>query len=126
MILTHAKLDGIAVDVVIDTGADASIGNRALQAALAHKAALPGGELHSVTGQRLIAQVGVAERLSFGGVHLNKVAIAYADAPPFAVLGLDRKPAILLGMRELRGFRRVAIDFRTRKVLFDLPETPPR
>ena len=125
LILTHARLDGVAVDVVIDTGADSTIGNRALQRALAHKGAPLGGELYSVTGQRLAAQVGLAERLSFGGVHLNNVAIAYADAPPFAVLGLDRKPAILLGMRELRGFRRVAIDFKTRKVLFDLPEPPP-
>ena len=124
LILTHARLDGVAVDVVIDTGADSTIGNRALQRALAHKGAPLGAELYSVTGQRLAAQVGLAERLSFGGVHLNNVAIAYADAPPFAVLGLDRKPAILLGMRELRGFRRVAIDFRTRKVLFDLPEPP--
>lgn len=125
LILTHARLDGVAVDVVIDTGADSTIGNRALQRALAHKGAPLGAELYSVTGQRLAAQVGLAERLSFGGVHLNNVAIAYADAPPFAVLGLDRRPAILLGMRELRGFRRVAIDFKTRKVLFDLPEPPP-
>ena len=124
LILTHARLDGVAVDVVIDTGADSTIGNRALQRALAHKGAPLGAELYSVTGQRLAAQVGLAERLSFDGVHLNNVAIAYADAPPFAVLGLDRKPAILLGMRELRGFRRVAIDFKTRKVLFDLPEPP--
>jgi hypothetical protein len=27
----------------------------------------------------------------------------------------------MLGMRELRLFRRVAIDFSTRKVMFDLP-----
>jgi len=28
---------------------------------------------------------------------------------------------MLLGMRELRLFKRVAIDFATRKVMFDLP-----
>ena len=39
-----------------------------------------------------------------------------------AALGLDKKPALMLGMRELRLFRRVAIDFAARKVFFDLPD----
>jgi hypothetical protein len=30
---------------------------------------------------------------------------------------------LLLGMRELRTFDRVAIDFQSRKVLFDLPRS---
>ena len=41
--------------------------------------------------------------------------------PAFEALGLNRKPALLLGMQDLRSFDRVAIDFSTRRILFDLP-----
>ena len=47
--------------------------------------------------------------------------VAYVDSPVFTVLELDRRPAMLLGMRELRLFKRVAVDFAARKVYFDLP-----
>ena len=36
-------------------------------------------------------------------------------------IGLDDRPAMVLGMSELKLFKRVAIDFKQRKVLFDLP-----
>jgi hypothetical protein len=43
------------------------------------------------------------------------------DSPAFKALGIDDKPAMILGMRELKLFRRVAIDFDTRRILFDIP-----
>ena len=43
--------------------------------------------------------------------------------PAFDALDLDERPAMILGMRELRLFRRIAIDFGTRRILFDLPST---
>jgi hypothetical protein len=55
-------------------------------------------------------------------MEIRNVSIAFIDAPPFRALGLDKKPAILLGMRELRVFPRIAIDFPTRRVLFQLPD----
>jgi hypothetical protein len=45
----------------------------------------------------------------------------FADSPLFHSLDLSEKPAIMLGMSELKLFRRVAIDFESRRVLFDLP-----
>ena len=52
---------------------------------------------------------------------LGNTAIAFADAPPFRKLGLDKRPALFLGMTQLKLFRRIAIDFAMREVLFDLP-----
>jgi hypothetical protein len=54
-------------------------------------------------------------------VKFVNVMIAYADSPPFEALGLAKRPALLLGMRDLRALDRVAIDFSTRRILFDLP-----
>lgn len=121
LIMTNAKIDGVETDVVIDTGAETSIGNRALQRALSRRRQHEQTTLYSVTGQQIVADIGFARRLVIGDMSLQNVQIAYADAPPFEALDLARRPAILLGMRDLRGFDRVAIDFTTRKVMFDLP-----
>lgn len=121
LIMTHADIDGVRTDVVIDTGSDTSIGNRALQRALGQRGDLGKAVLASVTGQETIADLGYAKRLGVGDITIRNLVIAYSDGPAFKALDLDRRPALLLGMRELRLFKRVAIDFSTRKVMFDLP-----
>ena len=121
LIMTEARIDGVKVDVVIDTGAETSIGNLPLQRALSRRQSSETTVLHSVTGQSMEAQIGFATSLVIDKVSLNNVLIAYADSPAFAALDLGKKPALLLGMRDLRSFDRVAIDFSTRKILFDAP-----
>lgn len=123
LIVTNARINGITTDVVIDTGAFDTIGNRALQNAIA-KRTKQGAKayIRSVTGQEIEADVGIGRTLSLGGISINNMRIAYADVPAFEALQLSQKPAILLGMRELAVFQRIAIDFGTRKVMFDLPE----
>lgn len=122
LIMTKAEVDGVRTDIVIDTGAETSIGNRALQRALGQQGGLPQAVLSSVTGQQAIADLGFAKQLEVDGdIKISNVVIAYADTPAFAALKLSKRPALLLGMRELRLFKRVAIDFSTRKVMFDLP-----
>ncbi|VWX55184.1 retropepsin-like aspartic protease [Novosphingobium sp. 9U] len=119
LILTNALIDGVRVDVVVDTGAQGTIGNRALQRALRKKSAGV-GSLASVTGQTLVADFGIARQLKLDTLQVSNVLIAFADAPAFAGLKLAEKPAIFLGMREMRSFRRIAIDFASRKVFFDV------
>lgn len=127
LIMTDARVDGINVSVVIDTGAESSIGNLALLQALGKRgAALAPTLLTSVTGQAMQAQVAVSKRLTIHGIEIQNVAIAFAEAPPFRSLGLDKKPALFLGMRELRVFKRIAIDFPSRRVLFAIPEATLR
>jgi hypothetical protein len=63
--------------------------------------------------------VRLARSIQIDGISLNNVPITFVDSPTFAALGLDNEPALVLGMEELRLFRRVAIDFGARKVLFD-------
>ncbi|MDE2412773.1 MAG: aspartyl protease family protein [Sphingomonadales bacterium] len=122
LIVTNATINGIQTNVVIDTGAFDTIGNRALQAAIGKRGRKSDtAYVRSVTGQEILADVGQGKTLMMGGISINNMRIAYADAPAFDVLQLSDKPAILLGIRELRVFRRIAIDFATRKVMFDLP-----
>ena len=121
--MTNAVVDGIKVQVVIDTGSDTSIGNRALQRQLSKRGMQGTTTLKSVTGQTITADIGVAKRLQIQDAVFGNVLIAYADSPHFAALGLDKEPSLFLGMRDLRQLDRIAIDFSTRKIYFDLPST---
>ena len=119
--MTNALVDGVKTDVVIDTGAQNSIGNRALQRALTRKRLSEQTKLTSVTGQQIVADVVIARRIRLGNLDFSQMPVAFADAPPFVRLGLHEKPALLLGMGQLRAFNRVAIDFESKKILFDIP-----
>lgn len=121
LIMTNALVDGIKTDVVIDTGAQSTIGNRALQRALARRRTPERTTLKSVTGQEIVADLVFARRVTIGNLDFTDLAMIFADAPPFERLNLSEKPALLLGMGQLRAFQRVAIDFQEKKILFDLP-----
>lgn len=121
LIMADAKLEGIKVQVVIDTGAETSIGNIALQKALTRKRKSEKIELLSVTGHTVSADLGYARWLEISDVRFNNVAIAFTDAPAFKALKLDNRPSLLLGMRDLRSLDRLAIDFSSRRILFDIP-----
>jgi len=58
-------------------------------------------------------------------VTLENVPIAFADVPPFELFGLSSEPAILLGTDILQLFRRVSLDFRARKVRFQVRTCRP-
>ncbi|WP_164156901.1 aspartyl protease family protein [Sandarakinorhabdus rubra] len=123
LIITQASVRGRPVAAVIDTGSELTLGNQALRERL-FGTRIPNGmreiELISVTGQVLKAQAVVLDDVRIGGLMLNNVLIAFADAPPFALFGLSEQPAIFLGSDLLASFRRVSLDFRNRKVRFTL------
>lgn len=125
MIITDATVDGVPTALVIDTGSQGSIGNLALQRRLRARS---GKEVVStdVTGTDIAGQLDVPRELSIGakggrGLMLSGLTVSYADAPAFAALDLAAKPAMVLGIEDLRMFDRIAIDFAERTVLFDLP-----
>lgn len=123
LIITDARVNGIATAVIVDTGAQGSIGNLALLDRLRRSRDLGTTEMTDINGQQLSGTVREGRMLELGKVQLRNFPIVFADAPPFHALGLGDKPALVLGMTELRNFRRVAIDFEKRRVLFDLPRS---
>jgi predicted aspartyl protease len=124
LIMTDAVIDGVRADVIIDTGAETSIGNTALKQTLDRRRAAVQEtvSLLSVTGQTVTGELGFPRKLTIGDFDINNLLVAYLDSPVFEVLKLNRRPALLLGMRELRLFKRVAIDFAAHKIYFDLPQ----
>lgn len=131
MILSNAQINGHRIDLIIDTGAQSSVGNLALRRLVLRqpgqrRGGMGNAELQSVTGGMLQVQLGQINRISVGGLDFTALPIAYADSPAFTVLNLNRRPALLLGMDALRLFERVSIDFTNRRVVFDLPDGAAR
>ncbi|WP_225425456.1 aspartyl protease family protein [Pelagerythrobacter rhizovicinus] len=120
LIIADAQIDGVKTAVVIDTGAQGNLGNLELQRRLRAKK-LEQVRSTDVHGVDLVGDLDFVDYLKIDEFQLTNLPIAFADGPAFAALGLDRKPALVLGMRDLRLFDRVAIDFESRAVLFDMP-----
>ena len=123
LIIADARIDGIRTAVIVDTGAQGSVGNLALLDRLRRGRDLGSSEMTDINGKQMTGLVREGRILEIGDMQLRNFPILFADSPPFHALGLADKPALVLGMTELRIFRRVAIDFDRRQVLFDLPRS---
>jgi predicted aspartyl protease len=125
LIVTDARIDGVRVTVVVDSGSSLTVGNEALRRRLGHGGKLSAVgpvSLTSVTGAVLRGELVTAGRLEIGGVRLEGLEIAFAEAHTFRLLQLDKQPAILLGMNALMGFDQVAIDFAGKTLSLVLPK----
>jgi len=122
LILTQVRAAGLSVEAVIDTGSEISIGNLALRDRLikGNRDKFTTIPVTGVTGVTINVQIAKVAVLRLGSVTLRDVPIAFADVPPFAMFGLSREPALLLGTDLMETFRRISLDFRARKVRFQL------
>lgn len=126
LVFTDAVANGRSVTVVIDTGAQISIGNDVLREQLVGRGLVDPAQkvnLESVTGDLITGDYMFVRKLEIGGLTLKNLAIVFADAHTFKELKLDRRPALLLGMNAIRAFKKVSIDFANRKFRVVLPET---
>lgn len=122
LILTHVTAAGLPLDAIIDTGSEITIGNLALRDKLIRHNRDKFGSIDAsgVTGVMMRLDMARIAELQLGPVTLRDVPIAFADVPPFEVFGVNKQPALLLGTDILHTFRRVSLDFRARKVRFQL------
>ncbi|WP_296674712.1 retroviral-like aspartic protease family protein [Novosphingobium sp.] len=127
LILTHVRSKDLSLDAVVDTGSEVTIGNSALRARIAKRknARIIKAEITGVTGKVEEVDLVYVEELKIGTITLRNVPIAFADVPPFEVFELEKKPALLLGTDLMENFRRVSLDFRARKVRFQLRNCRP-
>ncbi len=127
LILTEVKAAGLALEAVVDTGSEITIGNLALRDKLIrnNRKKFETVAVTGVTGVTVDLEMAIIRELKLGSVTLQNVPMAFADVPPFAVFRLDRQPALLLGTDVLDTFRRISLDFKSRKVRFQLRKCGP-
>lgn len=122
LILTEVSAAGLPVEAVIDTGSEITIGNLALRNRLirGNRKKFETVQAMGVTGVTVELQLARIAELKVGSITMYNVPMAFADVPPFSVFGLNDQPSILLGTDLLSTFRRISLDFRSRKVRFQL------
>nr|WP_283937845.1 retroviral-like aspartic protease family protein [Sphingomonas hankyongi] len=122
LILTHVTAAGLPLDAVIDTGSQITIGNLALRDKLirGNRDKFVTIPVTGVTGATADLQLATIGELQLGPVIIRDVPMAFADVPPFKLFGLSNEPALLLGTDLLESFRRISLDFRARRVRFQL------
>jgi predicted aspartyl protease len=125
LIVTDAVAGGQSVTMVLDTGAEISMGNEVLHRRLLSRGLVDTQhdiELNSVTGGTIKGDYMVVPELETGGVTLQNVPVVFVNAHTFKQLKLEQKPALLLGMNAIRAFKKVSIDFANRRFRVVLPE----
>ncbi|MFO6447971.1 retroviral-like aspartic protease family protein [Erythrobacter sp. NE805] len=120
LLITDALVEGVRATVIIDTGAQASLGNNALREKIRAKRAQEVVQT-DVNGVDIVGQLAFVRELEIAGVTMSNMPLTFADTPAFEALGLHDQPVISIGMQHLALFDRVAIDFGRQRVLFDVP-----
>jgi predicted aspartyl protease len=121
LLITDAVVEGVRATVIIDTGAQASLGNLALRERIRTKRAQE-VVTTDVNGVDIVGQLSFVRSLSIEGMSLTNVPLTFADTPAFAALGFTDQPVLSIGMQHLALFDRVAIDFARQRILFDIPQ----
>ncbi len=123
LILMDATVRGAKVLVILDSGAQTSVGNLALETVLR---AAQGGEdprrakVVSVTGRTTPASFRDIADARVGALVIHNMALAFADLHTFHRFGLVDQPAMLLGMDVLKLCAKVTVDFKRREASFIL------
>lgn len=120
LLITDALVEGVRATVIIDTGAQSSLGNLALRTRIRAKRAQE-VITTDVNGVDIMGELAFVRSLTIEGLSLSDVPLTFADTPAFEALGLSDVPTLAIGMQHLALFDRVAIDFSRQRILFDVP-----
>lgn len=119
VLILQGEAEGRPINVFVDTGAQYSIGNLALLAAVGgDRAGLERVTVYGVTGQILAAASGQVRDLRLGTQRLGPTPLLFADLHAFEVLDLVERPALLIGADLLYRFREVTLDFGRSRMAF--------
>ncbi len=118
LVLADADAAGQRIYAVVDTGSSVTLGNLVLRDKLVRHKRLEARtiDIVDVAGHTIQGHYGRIDDIRLGPTHIQETTIAFSDAHAFVRFGLGDKPAMLLGMDLLRGFKRVSIDFKNRTV----------
>jgi predicted aspartyl protease len=102
LLLVNARIGRTAVKAIIDTGAERTLGNSALQRALrigdSSPNAPPTTGVQGVTAQIQSAYLLTAPMIKLGDMYIARVDVSFGDIHVFKVWGLEEEPALLSGM----------------------------
>jgi hypothetical protein len=129
LLLADLRVGGIRCKAIIDTGAQGTVGNLPLRAALmrhpprdARRAQIIGVTLDVQNGDNV-----AAPQIEMGGLTINGVHITFGDMYLFQHWHMTDKPVLMLGMDLLGSFDTLIIDYRMHELQIRLTrgQLPP-
>ena len=126
--VVRARVGRTSVLAIIDTGAERSLGNRALLVASGLEAALkdPNTErqVYAATSQAVFGNLLLAPPIHIGGIDVANLYLVFGDFEVFKMWGAADTPAMVLGMDLLGTTQALMIDYK-RSELRLLPQGAP-
>jgi predicted aspartyl protease len=114
-VIADVIVDGVAAKAVFDTGARRTIGNLALQQALGFNPGdarlSPAEPVGGATTDKTSASKAKVQLIACGRAQFAHAIVTFADLPVFTVQGLDKTPALLIGLDLLTNMKALAIDY---------------
>jgi predicted aspartyl protease len=119
LLMVIAKVGGVRVRAVIDTGAERSLGNAALRDALRNRNKLEPPRPTLVFGTTTAVsngEVRAVPTVRLGNATIGDMNLVFGDFHIFKAWGLEGRPAMLIGMDVLGTVKQLVIDFERREV----------
>lgn len=122
LLMVAGSVDQVKLHAVIDTGAQRSIGNEALRAALLsrHAQGTP-DQIFDVTTAVQGGQMFTSPPIVLGGIQIRGARITYGEVHIFEHWHLTREPALVIGMDALGILDALIIDYRLRELQLQPP-----
>ena len=125
LLMIPARVGGLAVEAVIDTGSPVTLGNLALRTALLSRnrsgVTTP---IYGVTQQVSTGSTAVAPTLILGPVAIQHLPIVYSDVPIFREWHLQGTPAVIIGTDVLSVADSLVLDYPRSRVYILLAPPP--
>lgn len=115
LLLVEGRVGRVPVKAILDTGAERSLGNEALRAALALTSKRPREAVKTTvvgaTPQVAEGAAFVTPTITLGRARLSNLVVTFGDLHVFGVWSLDEVPALLIGMDLLGRMQYIVIDY---------------
>jgi predicted aspartyl protease len=127
LLQVRALIGGVPANVVIDTGAERSLGNVALKNEL-HRAAIRrkrnaqwnDTQVFGATSEVSAGQSAIGPSIRMGAATISGTEIVYGDFHIFKVWEMEKRPGALIGMDVIGTVEAMVLDYRKQEIWLDV------
>jgi predicted aspartyl protease len=126
LLIANGSVGRVPVRVILDTGAERTLGNEALHEALQARADRNVIE-NTVIGATEDVARGLSYRVSnvkIGEAKLNNLSVTFGALHVFKIWGLEDTPALLVGMDLIGTLQRFVVDYKRQELHLQVRDAP--
>jgi predicted aspartyl protease len=120
LLMVIARVGGVRVQAIIDTGAERTLGNTSLLNALRIRKRLTESsrvtQVFGTTTEPAVGELQLVPPIVLGTASVSQVHVVFGDFHIFKLWDLENRPTILIGMDVLGTVQQLIIDYRRREV----------